>query len=100
MIRLSLPLLAFAASACIPQAAEPPQPAPAPAPSGKCDAQPVQGYVGSFAGGPTVEKIVAESGSRNARVIKPGQMVTMDYREDRVNVRVDDENRILSIRCG
>jgi hypothetical protein len=95
MIRLALPLL-FATAACIPPA-EPQTPPPAP---DKCDAAPVQGYVGSHAAGPVVEKIVAESGSRNARVIRPGMAVTMDYREDRVNVRVDDANRILSISCG
>jgi hypothetical protein len=34
------------------------------------------------------------------RVIKPGMMVTMDYREDRVNLDVDDDNRVLNVRCG
>ena len=97
MIRLALPLIALATAACIPPAE--PQTPPAP-PPGKCDAAPVQAYVGSHAAGPVVEKIVAESGSRNARVIKPGMAVTMDYREDRVNVRTDDEGRIVSIGCG
>jgi hypothetical protein len=101
MIRIALPLLALATAACIPPGEPQAPPAPPPAAeAGKCDAAPVQGYVGSHASGPVVEKIVAESGARSARVIRPGMAVTMDYREDRVNVRVDDEGRIASIACG
>ena len=42
----------------------------------------------------------ADSGARSARVIKPGMAVTMDFREDRVNIDVDAANSIKAIRCG
>ena len=34
------------------------------------------------------------------RVVGPGDVVTMDYREDRLNLRVDYRRRITSVRCG
>ncbi|HEU0044740.1 I78 family peptidase inhibitor [Sphingomonas sp.] len=40
------------------------------------------------------------SGARTVRVMWPGQMVTMDFREDRINVRVDYRRRIVAVRCG
>ncbi|MBO9711879.1 I78 family peptidase inhibitor [Sphingomonas sp.] len=100
MIRLLLPALSlFALTGCIPPA--PPEAAPAPLPPGKCDATGVQAHVGAnISTHGLVDSIVRQSGSRNARVIHPGQMVTMDFREDRVNVRVDGDGKILSINCG
>ncbi|PWK61525.1 I78 family peptidase inhibitor [Roseicyclus mahoneyensis] len=35
-----------------------------------------------------------------ARVIGPGDMVTMDYRPDRINFEIDDHDRIAVVRCG
>lgn len=34
------------------------------------------------------------------RVIRPGQAVTMDFLQDRVNFVIDEGNDIASIRCG
>lgn len=34
------------------------------------------------------------------RIIKPGMMVTMDYRTDRLNIHVDDQGVITSVRWG
>ena len=45
-------------------------------------------------------KLVADSGARNARVVKPGMAVTMDFRQDRVTVQVDAQNRIERASCG
>ena len=41
-----------------------------------------------------------DSGARNARVVKPGMAVTMDFRQDRVTVQVDAQNRIERASCG
>ncbi len=38
--------------------------------------------------------------ARNARVVKPGMAVTMDFRQDRVTVQVDAQNRIERASCG
>ena len=37
--------------------------------------------------------------SQDVRVIEYGMAVTMDYREDRVNLDVDADNRVTGVRC-
>jgi len=75
-------------------------PAGAPSDAKLCNADKAQSAIGKTATQDVVDKIVADSGARSARVIKPGMAVTMDFREDRVNVDVDAANAIKSIRCG
>ncbi|MEP6633119.1 MAG: I78 family peptidase inhibitor [Luteimonas sp.] len=71
-----------------------------PAAAMTCDASKAQAFVGKTATQSVVDKVVADSGSHNARVLKPGDAMTMDYREDRVNIEVDAMNAIKTIRCG
>lgn len=40
------------------------------------------------------------SGARSLRWIGQGQAVTMDYREDRLNISLDAANRVERISCG
>lgn len=40
------------------------------------------------------------SGAHVIRWVPPGMMVTMDFREDRMTVKLDARNRILSAGCG
>lgn len=40
------------------------------------------------------------SGARAVRVIRPGTMVTMDFRPDRLNIDVDDKGIVTNLRCG
>ena len=40
------------------------------------------------------------SGARAARLIRPGDMVTMDFRSDRLNVHLTGEGRIERFDCG
>ncbi len=85
-------------------------PAPVPPPSSSmsppiagtmtCDDGKGQTAVGQTATQAVVDKVIADTGSRNARVIKPDQAVTMDYREDRVNINVDANNVITAVKCG
>lgn len=66
----------------------------------QCDAAAAQWAVGKAADQALVDKAVADSHSSNARVIKPGQAVTMDFREDRLNIEVDAANNVTAVRCG
>ena len=34
------------------------------------------------------------------RVLKPGSIMTMDFREERLNVELDEADRIANLRCG
>ena len=38
--------------------------------------------------------------NQNIRVIRPGQPVTKDYRPDRMNIGLDEHDRITAIACG
>ncbi|MDP3339485.1 I78 family peptidase inhibitor [Frigidibacter sp.] len=38
--------------------------------------------------------------SQPLRVINPGQMVTMDYSESRLNIAIDESGRISRVYCG
>ena len=66
----------------------------------RCDASALSGWAGRA----WTESMRAEalrlSGARAARVIRPGDAVTMDYREDRLNVHLTGEERIERLACG
>jgi hypothetical protein len=55
--------------------------------------------------GKTVNEKVADdaryaAGAMRARVIRPGQAVTMDADPQRLNIEVDETGRIRRLRCG
>ena len=65
-----------------------------------CNPDAGQWAVGQLADEALVEKVRIDTQSERVRVIKPGMMVTMDYRLDRVNIEVDADNRVTVVRCG
>jgi hypothetical protein len=67
---------------------------------GRCDAKPAQHLVGRTRNGEIGTEALRLSGARTLRWIPEGTMVTMDYREDRLNIDLDRSNRITRIRCG
>lgn len=87
-------LLVLAACASQPAADEPT------AGTGTCNAEPAQSYVGKPVSDANIEAAFKASGAKTMRSIKPGQAVTMDYREDRVNVYQDASGNIERIGCG
>lgn len=84
--------------------APPPPPMEAPPaaeePAMTCNEKAGQWAVGQLADEALVAKVKADTGSDRVRVIRPGMAVTMDWREDRVNLEVDADNRVLTVRCG
>lgn len=70
------------------------------APSGVCNAEGARWAIGSAVNDDVVNRVLRDTGSRDARVLRPGQPATMDYREDRVNVDVNDRGAITGLRCG
>jgi hypothetical protein len=65
-----------------------------------CQADKGQWALGQLADDSVVAKVRTDTTSDRMRVIKPGMAVTMDFREDRVNVEVDADNRVIAVRCG
>ena len=65
-----------------------------------CNAEAVQDQVGQSATATSGAAILQKSGARTLRWGPPGGAWTMDYREDRVNVRYDAAMTITGITCG
>jgi hypothetical protein len=87
-------LIAFVLGGCAPVA-------PLPGlPSGKCSTAPLGNLVGRPATASLISRARHRVGATAVRTIRPGQAVTMDYREGRLNVNVDDRNRVRSFTCG
>lgn len=103
MIRAPLCVLAaLGLSACM--APPPAQTGPLPGdPQGGgalCNAAPAQGLIGQTASAETGARALAQSGARTLRWGPPGGMWTMDFRQDRVNLRYDAAMTITEISCG
>ena len=90
---------AAAPPAVTPPAATPPSVTPA-VPEQACQVEPVQHVVGSKYTPELGEKVRELSGSAVVRVLHPGEVVTMEFRFDRVNITVDDAGAITQVTCG
>ncbi|SFT87836.1 I78 family peptidase inhibitor [Halomonas saccharevitans] len=82
-----------------------PDPAPAPPPPGvaagdACDAEALQDRVGQRFTATLGQTLQAKSGATTLRVLRPGTAATLDYRQDRLNVRLDERDLIAAIDCG
>ena len=95
----SLAGVALLASACMTVAPPPGPPPPAPAP-GACRAEPAMWAIGERASPGVLERATLDSGARSARVLQPGEVVTMEFNGDRLTVEVDGAGRITNVRCG
>lgn len=73
---------------------------PAPPAAGKCDAGAAARMVGMKATQELGARIQQMTGARTLRWGPPDTAWTMDYREDRVNVRYDSDMIITEITCG
>jgi hypothetical protein len=74
--------------------------APAAETGGRCDAARAQKLVGRTRSEKAGAEALRLSGATALRWIAPGTMVTMDYRENRINLRLDPKNKIVVINCG
>ena len=66
----------------------------------KCRAEGLEHYVGQAGSADNGAAILRESGARTLRWIPHGSAVTMDYSEQRVNVKLDLQSRIEAVTCG
>lgn len=79
---------------------ERPAAAPGYAGDGMCQADAASSLVGQKASSETGDRALALTGARSLRWGPPGAVWTMDYRQDRVNVRYDDAMAITEVTCG
>ena len=68
-------------------------------PKGLCQAEGTQSLIGKTK--PTDVDAMRITGSNNVRQIAPGQMVTHDFRDDRVTIESDPASGlVVGARCG
>jgi hypothetical protein len=79
-----------------PPEGEPPM-SPSPA---SCDASKAQSLLGQAATSELAAEAQRLTGADTVRWLRPDQIVTMEYREGRLNIVIDEANRVAAIRCG
>ena len=70
------------------------------APAQDCDAQPVQNLVGQAYSDSMGKDAQSGSQSTQLRVLRPGQVMTMEYNPTRLNIILDASGNISALRCG
>lgn len=65
-----------------------------------CDAGKAKWMIGEPHSQELLERAAADAGAKVARFLYPGQMVTMEYDAERLNADVDEDGRVISVRCG
>ncbi|MFN2098857.1 I78 family peptidase inhibitor [Altererythrobacter sp. MF3-039] len=65
-----------------------------------CDASALQDHIGHTASQQSGAILLELSGARSLRWGPPDSAWTMDYRQDRLNVRYDRDMKITAITCG
>lgn len=68
--------------------------------SGPCNAEAASAAIGQVATPDVIEQARKDAGARMARTLAPDQMVTMEYLEGRLNIKVDDNNVVTGLTCG
>jgi PBP1b-binding outer membrane lipoprotein LpoB len=100
-MRLSI-LAALATTALLVSACSNPPPAsyaPAPA-SSRCNAAPAQFAMGRNVDAALENDARTRAGARAVRVLRPNQVVTMEFNAERLNLTVDDAGRVTRVSCG
>ncbi len=69
-------------------------------PANRCDAQAAQFLVGQSYGAATLEQARAAAGADEARLLRPDSRVTKEYKVGRLNVVVDEAQRVSRVHCG
>ncbi|EPM44587.1 I78 family peptidase inhibitor [Pseudomonas syringae] len=67
---------------------------------GRCDAGLGQFAIGKPASIDLLSQVRTRTGSQDARILGPDDMVTLEYRSERVNVNTDAAGKVTRINCG
>ena len=97
-MRSAFLIIPLALAAC---ATTTPEPAPIGSGSGHvCRKLSYEEFIGRVASSEVGTELLRASGAKVIRWVQPGMMVTMDYREDRVNLHLDGKGKVVKIVCG
>jgi hypothetical protein len=73
--------------------------APIPAAT-RCNAAPAQFAVGQIVNATLESDARSRAGARTSRVLKPDQVVTMEFNAERLSLSVDNAGRVTRVSCG
>jgi len=92
-VRTALAALALSACATVDSP-------PSRTPAGQCDAARIADLVGRPASAELGGEAMQRSGSSRLRWLRPGDVMTMDYSLQRLNIHLDAEGRVDHFACG
>ena len=72
----------------------------APSEPSPCGEDKAGSFIGAIATPATRKVIQSAAGHRQIRWIAPGQAITLDFDQARLNVILDENNKIAAMRCG
>ncbi|MCU1725460.1 I78 family peptidase inhibitor [Pseudomonas sp. 7P_10.2_Bac1] len=66
----------------------------------RCDAKGADFAIGQKASSSLLEQARVKAGAQTARILGPHDMITLEYRSDRLNLNADDSGVITRVNCG
>ncbi|BCX67202.1 MULTISPECIES: I78 family peptidase inhibitor [Pseudomonas] len=66
----------------------------------RCEAKAAEFTIGKQASPELLEQARTRAGAQNARFLLPTDMVTMEYRSDRLNLNTDANRIVTRVNCG
>lgn len=76
------------------------EPATTPTAHTRCDAQAAAFAVGQKASAQLLEQARVKAGAQTARILGPNDVMTLEYRSDRLNLNADGNAVITRVNCG
>jgi hypothetical protein len=65
-----------------------------------CDADKAESAVGQRSNSGLVEQYRKLAGAKTARALRPHAVMTLEYDATRLNLRLDDNDVVISVNCG
>ena len=93
-------LLALTAACTTAAPAEEEVPVHGETPGHRCDEAKARHLVGRPADSALAAEAQRLTGAAAVRWLRPGDIVTMEYRADRLNIELDERHRVKALRCG
>jgi len=66
----------------------------------ECKSDSVAALAGTAYSDSLAQRAQRQSGSTVLRVLRPGELMTLEYNPQRLTIVIDDDGKIASIRCG
>ena len=66
----------------------------------QCNADLAESAVGQKAGPDMLESYRDKAGAKQARILRPRDVITMEYNAERLNLRVDEQDMVISVNCS